>query len=209
MAGKLGNTRSFFCSLIKLGRVRIKTNSLSQLRGLKGPSYVCCLLMCAGFWSFDLKRIKKIKALMKYERPKLRRYAQKRSLFLMKTEFLAEISFHFWLLYFVRALDRHFSPLQLYCEWTQICFYSHMFRLNYPLGIAWPQKCQMKTSLAWYEASFGKSAGTIASVEAQFAKWSDQLCLLHLQGPECHKDWRLWQFALYEILIQCALVTYR
>ena len=128
--------------------------------------------MCAGFWSFDLKRIKKIKALMKYERPKLRRYAQKRSLFLMKTEFLAEISFHFRLLYFVRALDRHFSPLQLYCEWTQICFYSHMFRLNYPLGIAWPQKCQIKTSLAWYEASFGKSAGTIASVEAQFAKWS-------------------------------------
>ena len=85
---------------------------------------------------------------MKYERPKLRRYAQKRSLFLMKTEFLAEISFHFRLLYFVRALDRHFSPLQLYCEWTQICFYSHMFRLNYPLGIAWPQKCQIKTSLA-------------------------------------------------------------
>ena len=34
------------------------------------------------------------------------------------------------------------------------------------------QKCQIKTSLAWYEASFGKSAGTIASVEAQFGKWS-------------------------------------
>ena len=164
MAAKLGNTRSFFCSLIKLGRVRIKTNSLSQLRGLKGPSYVCCLLMCAGFWSFDFKRIKKIR----------------------QTFFTLAIM-----------------------QWTQICFRSLMFRLNYPLGIAWPQKCQIKTSLAWHEASFGKSAGTIASVEAQFAKWSDQLCLLHLQGPECHKDWRLWQFALYEILIQCALVTYR
>jgi hypothetical protein len=47
-----------------------------------------------------------------------------------------------------------------------------MFRLNYSLGIVWSQKCQIKTSLVWYEASFGKSAGTIASVEAQFGKWS-------------------------------------
>ena len=46
------------------------------------------------------------------------------------------------------------------CEWTRIWTIYNVDETN-----------QRETSLAWSEASFGKSVGTIASVVAQFAKW--------------------------------------